>query len=125
MFNSLGPIDIKCDAPLYCIVKACRKLGYQSPLDVRWCRTSHFLGCLRETGGGFHPWRWLFGGSLNPKTTCTCGEPLPKAKNCICTFQSRKECHYLLGQCLRCRTMYWEEVSVPSRTETESGKERV
>jgi hypothetical protein len=72
MFSRLGPIDLKCDAPLYSVVAACGKLGFQSPLDVRWCRTSHFLGGQREPGGGFHPLLWLFGGSQpNSRRTCT------------------------------------------------------
>jgi hypothetical protein len=113
------PIDIECDAPLYFFVEACGKLGFQSPLDVRWCRTSHLPGGKRGPSGGFHPLRWLFGGR-KPKTTCTCGQPLPKMKICICTYESGQEGHYLLGQCRRCRTMYWEEVSVPSLKEIES-----
>jgi hypothetical protein len=121
MFSRLGPIDIKCDAPLYSIVKACGKLGFQSSLDVRWCRTNHFLGGQGESGGGFHPLRWLFGGSQPPETTCACGQPLPKMERYTFTFASEKKGHYLLGQCCQCRTMFWEEVSVPSRKETESG----
>ena len=122
MFNILGPMDIECDAPLYCVVKACGQLGFQSPLDVRWCRMSRFRGGQREPDRGFHPLRWLFGGGPSPKRTCTCGQPLPLMECYTCTFESAKECHYLLGQCRRCRTMFWEEVSVPSRTETESGR---
>ena len=123
MFNNLEPIDIEGDAPVYSFVEACGNLGFESPLDVRWCRKSYFIGGQRESGRGFHPLRWLFGG--NPRATCTCGQPLPKMKNCICTFESGKESHYLLGQCRRCRTMFWEEVSMPSRKETESGSGRV
>jgi len=115
MFTSLGPMDIEWDAPPYSVAEACGKLGFQSPLDVRWCRTSHFLGGRRKPGSGFHPLLWLFGGSQHPKTTCTCGQPLPIMEHYICTFESQKEGHYLLGQCRRCRTMFWEEVSVPSR----------
>jgi hypothetical protein len=124
MFNSLGPIDIECDAPFYSFVEACGALGFRSPLDVRWCRISHLLEGQRKRDGGFHPLRWLFGDSRNPKTTCTCGEPLSKMKDCICTFESGKDSHYLLGQCRRCRTMFWEKISVTSRKETESDSGR-
>jgi len=117
----LGPIDIECDAPPYSVVEACGNLGFQSPLDVRWCRLSRYLGRQREPADGFHPLRWLFGGRQHPTTTCICGEPLPRMKHCTCTFASGKEDEYLFGQCRRCLTMFWEEVSVPSRKEAESG----
>jgi hypothetical protein len=57
MFSRLGPINIDCDAPAYGVVEACEKLGFQSPLDVRWCGMSHVHEGQRETGGvvGFHP----------------------------------------------------------------------
>jgi len=61
----MEPIDIECDAPSYAFVEACEKVGFRSPLDVRWCRMSHFLGSQREPDGGFHPLRWLFGGGQN------------------------------------------------------------
>jgi len=125
MFSRMGPIDIECDAPPYSIVEACEKLGFQSPLDVRWFRTSHFLGAQGEPGRGLHPLLWLFDLSLPPKATCTCGQPLPKMEHCIFIFASRKEGRYFLGQCCQCRTIFWEEVTVPSRKETESGSGRV
>ena len=121
MFKILGPIDIECDAPDYSFVKTCEKLGFQSPLDVRWCRTSHFVGS--QPSAGSRLLRWLFGGSQSPRTTCTCGQPLPKMKNYACTFESGKEGRFLLGQCCRCRTMFWEEISVSSENEIESGSE--
>ncbi len=101
MSTRLGPIDMQCDAPPYCFVKTCGKLGFQSPLDVRW-RRAH------EKGDSFHPFWWLFGGGRKAKTTCTCGESLPALSHCFSTAESPKESHYLLGQCHRCRTMYWK-----------------
>jgi hypothetical protein len=120
MFNSLRPIDIVCDALLYSVVKGCGKLGFQSPLDVRWCRMSHFLGGKRKHGRGFHLLRWLFGGSQPSNTTCTCGQPLPIMKPCSITFLPGKVNDYLFGQCRRCLTMFWEGVSVHRRQDTES-----
>jgi hypothetical protein len=115
MLSSMGPIDIECDAPFYCVVEACGKLGFQSPLDVRWCRISNFVG--GQVSVGFRLLRWLFGGSQFPETTCSCGQPLPAMKSYTCVFESAKEGHYLLGQCRRCRTMFWEEASVSSQIE--------
>jgi hypothetical protein len=119
--HRMEPIQIECDAPCYAFVEACGKLGFQSPLDVRWCRMSHFRGGRREPADGFHLLRWQFGDSKNRKTTCTCGQPLPMMECYTVILASKKEDRYLLGQCRRCRTMFWEEVSVPSRKETELG----
>jgi hypothetical protein len=118
MFN-LGPMDIECDAPPYSVVKACKGLGFQLPLDVRWCRMSYVLRDQGEVGGavGFHPLRWLFGSGQPPRTSCSCGQPLPLIERYAFTVASKKEAHYLLGQCSRCRTIYWEEASVPSGSE--------
>jgi hypothetical protein len=92
-------------------VAACEKLGFQSALDVRWYRMSHFIKGQREKSG-FHPWLWLFGMTPPPKTPCTCGQPLPLMECRTFTFVSEKKAHYLLGQCCRCLTMFWEEVSI-------------
>jgi hypothetical protein len=116
-------MDIECDAPPYSIVKACEGLGFQSPLDVRWCRMSHVLAGQRELGGvfGFHPWLWLFGSSEPRKRTCTCGQSLALMERYTFRCSSEKDAQYFLGQCCRCWTMCWEEASVPRRKETESG----
>jgi hypothetical protein len=115
MFN-LGPMDIEFDGPPYSVVKACKGLGFQSPLDVRWCRMSHVFRDQGEVGGvaGFHPLRWLFSSGQPPKTTCSCGQSLPLLRCFTFTFVSEKKAHFFLGQCCRCRTMYWEEASVPT-----------
>jgi hypothetical protein len=122
MFN-LGPMDIECDAPPFSVVKACKGLGFQSPSDVRWCRMSHVLRGQREVGGavGFHPLRWLFGSGQPPKRTCSCGQSLPLLERYTFTFVSEKEAHFLLGQCCRCQTIYWDVASVPSRKQRGSG----
>jgi hypothetical protein len=107
---------IECDAPPYFIVKACEGLGFQSPLDVRWCRMDHVLPGQRELEGlhGFHPFRRLFGSKRSPQATCTCGQSLPLLERYTFKFASEKEAHFFLGQCCRRRTMYWKEASVPS-----------
>src|SRR5208282_162858 len=121
MFSGLGPIDIDCDIPAYFVVETCEALGFQSPLDVRWCRLIHFLEDRRERGGvfGFHLLLRLFGCSPPKPMTCSCGQPLPRMERCTFRIASDKEGHYLLGQCRRCRTMIWEHSHLPSRKETE------
>jgi hypothetical protein len=126
MFSRLGPIDNTCDAPLYSVVKASEKLGFKSPLDVRWSWRDHALARQPETRGvlGFHPLLWLFGGRQAHKPTCACGQPLPELEDYTFTFASDRQAHYLLGQCPICRTMFWEEAFVPSRQGTGAGSRR-
>lgn len=39
MFSDwFGTLEIESDATAYFIVRACRKLGFQAPEDVRWCQ---------------------------------------------------------------------------------------
>src|SRR5437764_637728 len=54
----------------------------------------------------------LFGTGQTPRTTCTCGQPLPLLEDYSFVFASVKKAHYLLGQCYRCRTIFWEEASL-------------
>ena len=42
-FFGSGLSEIECDAPAYSVVQACRKLGLQSPEDVRWCQARERL----------------------------------------------------------------------------------
>jgi len=87
--NQLGPIDSHCDAPPYSVVAASQQFGFQSPLDVRWCRMTRMLDVRAEK-------------------TCTCGQSLPNLKKCPFAFLSGEEADFLFGQCSRCRTMFWE-----------------
>jgi hypothetical protein len=114
MFSRLGPIDINCDAPPCSIVEACAKLSFQAPLDVRWRRASRHDhdGIL-----GFHALFWLLGAGR--AATCNCGQPLPLLERYTFTFASGREASYLLGQCRRCRTMFWEDAPTTSPRESE------
>jgi hypothetical protein len=111
MSGRLGPMEIGCDAPPYPVVRACEGLGFQSPLDVRWCRLSRARNGRLEPGGGLglHLWEWLFGTGLPREATCACGQPLPALDKYTFTFASDKVADYRLGQCRRCRAMFWEE----------------
>ncbi len=111
MSNQLGPIDVCCDAPPYAIVRACEMLGFQSPLDVRWCRMSHYPYLSGEqdalhNGGA---WRWFTNKGPGKEKTCTCGESLPMLEGYTFTLACEKVLEYRLGQCGRCRTIFWEE----------------
>ncbi len=113
MSTSFGPIDIDCDALPYPIVEACNRLGFRSAPDVRWCHMSHFQN-TQDLGanviGGF-AWLLPFHKSRSRNKSCTCGNPLPTLEQFRFMFPSGKQDDYLLGQCYRCNTIFWEEVS--------------
>jgi hypothetical protein len=110
MFSRSVSIEIDCDAPAYPIVRACEKLGFRSPLDVRWCRVPHAeqparwieLLCRR-------PWQLLLRGSQPRRDTCSCGAPFPPFEECAFIGFGRRS-HYLIGQCRSCLTIFWDEV---------------
>jgi hypothetical protein len=111
--QSIGAAGIECDAPPYSVVRACRKLGFLAPLDVRWFRMSHFLAGDSGLFGSFS-WLgfaggWFFGGRRPNEHTCTCGESLPFLERYAFTVAEDRGGDYRLGQCPRCRTMFWEE----------------
>ena len=78
--------------------------------DVPWRRMSHFLG------GHFHQdlaregtWKSLFGASKPREVTCVCKQKLPRMEEYVFAFLSGIEERYLVGQCTRCRAVYWDE----------------
>ena len=110
MANQLGPIEVCCDAPPYLIVQACQNLEFTTPLDVRWSRMSHFLS---ERISGLRLWELFFTKSHSENRTCLCRLPLPLLENYAFTFAGGKVLNYSLGQCRKCRTIFWEEGIVP------------
>src|SRR5947209_6856744 len=111
MASQLGPIELQCDAPSYPVVRACRRVGVESPEDVRWCRLTHFLNQAFGWKGLFHPltWKKLLSRAHGDEQCCSCGEKLPNLDRVTFTFTTGREESYLLGQCVRCRTVFWEE----------------
>jgi hypothetical protein len=111
MSTNLGPIEIDCDSPPYSIVEACRLIGIESPEDVRWCRVSRFLKGFASWQELFdlHRWKILLGLSDPEKGVCACGEPLPRLEKYGFTKLTGDESFYLLGQCRRCHTIFWED----------------
>lgn len=109
MAKQLGPIDIVCDSPAYNIVRACSGLGFHQAEDVRWCRVSKFL-LDKSNRSNLHMLSWMvFPGPGQVEGTCSCGEPLPRLEKCVFLLRSGAELTYLLGQCPRCRSMFWDE----------------
>jgi hypothetical protein len=111
MSSQSGREDNRCDAPPYSVVKASQRLGFRSPLDVRWCRMHRALAALPERPGGLRAWMSYFWGDQPRGRTCSCGHPLPALERYTFTFVSGKAADYLLGQCRRCRAIFWEEAA--------------
>jgi hypothetical protein len=110
MSNHLWPIEISCDAPSYLIVQACERLHFLSPLDVRWRRLSNFLS---EGSAGLRIWSFLFVKNQSDRKMCTCGAMLPVLEDYAFTLACGKVLNYGLGQCPKCRTVFWEEGIIP------------
>src|SRR5262245_40322014 len=106
MYKQLGPIDVSCDAPAYPIVRACGMLGFESPLDVRWCRLSRFPPGGEHDSLNVSPWKWFTNRADGKGKTCTCGEPLPLLENYAFTPACAKVLDYRLAQCRRCHTIF-------------------
>jgi hypothetical protein len=112
--TNLESLDLECDAPSYSIVKISQILGFQSPVDVRWCRLSHFPGGERGRQGFWTRLRRFFFSRTEAKRkTCTCGQPLPDMKRLALAHLFPQEVNYFLGQCPRCRTIFWEKEASP------------
>jgi hypothetical protein len=112
MSSGLGCIDIDCEAPSYEVVEACRGLGLHSPWDVRWLRMSRLDQPPLCGRGVFSVRRWveLLGLSRPRGGTCPCGQQLPAPGRRHFPSLPRGECDYLIGQCGRCHTIFWERV---------------
>jgi hypothetical protein len=110
-----GPCDwleIDCDAPAYPIVQACRRIGVRNPEDVRWRRMN-----LDRPGGWqeffrLRSWKKWLGGSGPENPRCSCGQDLPEPIRCTFTYVDGREEDYVIGQCRRCRTVFWDEPQV-------------
>jgi len=110
MFNQLGPLEVVCDAPEYCIVRACLGLGFQAPEDVRWCRMSDSLktSSAQHESATLQSWKLFWGISRRESQECQCGQELPELERYVFQLRSGSERSYWLGQCPRCHAIYWE-----------------
>ncbi len=111
MSEKLGPLEILCDSPPYPIVQACSLLGFIRPEDVRWSRLSQFLvdhAGWREMCRAFS-WDSLPVDRCLKDTACNCGDALPRLQRCLFSSSTGQSYTYLLGQCRRCRTIFWED----------------
>jgi hypothetical protein len=111
MSEELGPIEITCDSPPHPIVQACSQLGFVRPEDVRWCRLGQFLADHPGWREVCHtlPWDVEAVNRFLKDNLCRCGEHLPQLGLCLFSPSTGESFIYLLGQCARCRTIFWEE----------------
>src|SRR5262245_56190762 len=111
MATQLGPIEIRCDAPAYAIVRACGEVGIQSPEDVAWHRVRHYQAAQKAWRSLFHveTWRIFLGVEGDEQASCGCGEPLPALERYTFLLSNGDQRHYHLGQCSRCRCIYWDQ----------------
>ena len=113
VFSRLGPLEVHCDAPSYAMVRTCHALGFHAPLDVRWCRMSHYLSALIGWKGLFNrnTWKMLWETRARGEKACFCGEQLPRLMMYTFTLNTGEELSFFLGQCSRCHSVFWEQVS--------------
>jgi hypothetical protein len=111
MSSQLGPLEIRCDAPRYPIVRACELIGLRSPLDVPWYHRGRYLSHRDHDSGasGLLGWVQLLYRGRRPGQTCLCGKALPVLREYAFESASGVETNYLLGQCPRCRAIFWQE----------------
>jgi hypothetical protein len=110
MSEHLGPIEIRCDAPPYDVVQACHLLDFHAPEDVRWCRLHYDES--RTAGprpAGVLGLLWAVAGVHDAEACCSCGAPLPTLRVFRMAFNNGETACYLLGQCERCHTVFWDE----------------
>jgi hypothetical protein len=107
-FSWLGTTELDCDAPPYRIVKACHKIGFRAPEDVRWCHESNApTKSIRRQG--------VFGflmsaiGRAERRPVCICGCRLPTLETYVFASRSGADYRFLLGQCHQCKTVFWKE----------------
>jgi hypothetical protein len=110
-FDGFGTLVGECDAPAYAIVRACRKMGFQAPEDVRWCSESRARPAPPRKRGGLlaQAFQAIFRRTALRRAGCICHCGLPELDKYTFTLASGGEKHLLLGQCRRCLTIFWKE----------------
>jgi hypothetical protein len=108
--EQLGPIEICCDAPPYWIVRASRDLGLRAPEDVRWLRMSAFQCRASAPARSVSSFvvALFRGPAAQPGVSCTCGTRLPELSASLVVFEAGEAIAYRVGQCPRCRTVFWD-----------------
>src|SRR5437899_12885084 len=92
MFDKSPSIEIRCDAPPYSIVQACRIVGMRTPEDVRWCRLSQFRETYAQQLELFkpHTWKAMWSMPELDGSRCSCGQQMPRLEKITFTYLSGK-----------------------------------
>jgi hypothetical protein len=53
-------------------------------------------------------YQWFSPGARAEHASCSCGWALPLMRLLVVTFNTGNQERYCLGQCGRCRTVYWD-----------------
>ncbi len=111
MAAPLGSIDVVCDAPPYEVVRACERVGLlRTPLDVAWHHRARYIADRGRQAGLFSlaTWKRLLGLGKPERPCCGCGRAVPSLRRFTFEFASGRTIDYRLGQCIRCRAVFWE-----------------
>jgi hypothetical protein len=76
---------------------------------VRWLEGGHLLADRGISAPRSKSRRWndlLDAGTL-AQLACSCGQPLPYLTRYKFTLNDQDVVFYSLGQCVRCKTVYW------------------
>jgi hypothetical protein len=108
--KQLGPIEVCCDAPPYRIVRTSRDLGIRRPEDVRWLRLSAFQSRTPAPARGVVALvvRLFRGAPVHSGLNCTCGAAVPELSTSLVLIEGSESGSFRLGQCPRCRTVFWD-----------------
>jgi hypothetical protein len=71
------------------------------PEDVRWIKMSHFHSFVEDSKMNRY---FLSAGGV---VLCFCHEKLPKLSKYRFTYSAGDEVTYSVGQCPKCRTVFW------------------
>jgi hypothetical protein len=95
------------------VVRASRGLGFCRPADVRWARLSLFRGEHESQWEILDPlaWKPALGGQGRTRQplVCSCGRELPTLERFLFTYADGRQEAYILAQCSRCHTVFWED----------------
>jgi hypothetical protein len=109
MFGWTADIDLNCDAPAYPVVRACKSVGIDRPEDVRWCHWTRRSSRRSASWFRVANWKSLFRRPAADLAHCSCGQTLPGLEECLFSYVGGEAMTYLLGQCHRCGTIFWQE----------------
>lgn len=98
MDDRLAETILIADCPPHPIVEASGACGVESPCDVRWFKIENYIALYSQVLEEIH---------FSSEHYCACKEKLPKLAKYRFTYSSSDEVVYALGQCAKCRTVFW------------------